>query len=211
MFWVGAEATLALSGGPRGVSGDGGPGVRPIKRTGWRNGAWGDAATPERPLPGRHLFAKREFGASFGWGRGPPWLPSRVLGGKWWIGDRIWVMSVTAVDVYTPEGYIPPPRPLPGRIKHACQRAHPPRKRAFWGRSVPPCSISPACTFDRAHTQPSIPRPTPWASAESQGRLCPDPKHFSNSPFLHVDPPGNRAWGGRTAPCGVKIHRDGQV
>ena len=39
LFWVGAEATLALSGGPRGVSGDGGLGMRPIMtQSGMRSG-----------------------------------------------------------------------------------------------------------------------------------------------------------------------------
>ena len=143
----------------------------------------------------------------------------------WWGNIAFWGVDVHSSDRHDPypvsdpptppqnprwkPGWAPPP-PKRGSKFPFCKEV-PPGKRAFWGRSVPPCSISPACTFDRAHTQPSIPRPTPWASAESQGRLCPDPKHFSNSPFLHVDPPGNRAWGGRTAPWGVKIHRDGQV
>ena len=81
----------------------------------------GGRCDPRTPASWEAPLCKKGIWSLFWVGRGPPWLPSRVLGGVWWIGDRIWVMSVTAVDVYTPEGHIPPPRPLPGMIKHACQ------------------------------------------------------------------------------------------
>jgi len=69
--------------------------------------------------------------------------------------------------------------------------------------------IQPVRLIGRILSPPS-PDPPPWASAESQGRLCPDPKHNQNNVPTRPSP-GKRAWGGRRAPWGVKIHIGGQV